>query len=89
MKVKAKIANFDFRPMVDVIPSILTIDIKTYRGEDIHFEFKDSIENLSKRFHFKIVSGQEWDFTNFIGKHCIVDVKENSQSKFIAMGDIL
>jgi hypothetical protein len=89
MNVHAKITNYDFYPMVDLVSSILSIDVTTSQEENIHFEFEDSIENLRDRFCFKIISAHECDFSNFIGQKCIVYVEQGVPPRFIMMGGIL
>jgi hypothetical protein len=74
MEYKAKITRFDFRPMVEVVPSELQIwaEISAFNGEFLLETETGTIQGLSDKFGFKIIDDRNWDFRGLEGKRCIV-----------------
>lgn len=78
MKYNAIITDFDFNPMVEIMPSILQISVRIPKL-NITIALNDimgSIDWLSKKFRFT-VKGDSYDFGKFIGRHCIIDKRED------------
>ncbi len=82
----ATITNQDFLPHV-VVPSVLRITVTTPDGKSIRvIEDKGSIEELSKKFGFK-VSGDTYDFTGFTGRKCNIEIDNDGYYHFKSMVD--
>lgn len=77
MTQTATITKFNFLPMIELVPSILQYWIKfTNDGVEYMIEDKGSIESLSIRYKFKVVSDKEWDFTGFVGRRCLIQTSD-------------
>lgn len=64
------ITNFHWQPMVEVVPSILQLEVRVYADGIIRTtEEQGSIKYLSNRYGF-IVDGNNYDFTPVIGREC-------------------
>lgn len=72
MEYVATITDFDFHPMVELVPSILNISLDVPKlGHPVYLEDKGSIEYLSAKYGFTIEKGPVWDF-NIVGRKCLV-----------------
>lgn len=65
-------------PMVELVPSILYYWIRIQGlNHEMMMEDRVSIEELSTKYGFTIVSPREWDFTGFVGSKCNVLRKDS------------
>lgn len=84
MQYTGIISRFNFMPMVEIVPSILHFWV-TIREIDFEIMLEDrgSIEYLSSKYEFTIVSPYEWDFTGFVGSQCNI-LRNDSGFHFIS-----
>jgi len=82
MRCSAVIVNFDFAPMVEGIPSRLTIQVSIPSLNNVTislYPVMGTIEGLAQRFDFIYNRiGPVYDFKNFIGRDCVVEVDRNA-----------
>ncbi|MEQ1624676.1 MAG: hypothetical protein ABL870_08300 [Sediminibacterium sp.] len=73
MDYSATIIKFDFKPMVDIVPSNLFYWVRIEQTNfEVMLEEEGSIDYLSRKYGFKIESDSQWDFSGFEGRRCIV-----------------
>lgn len=84
MNYTATITNFNFLPMVEDVPSIIHVWILLPTGLTIMLQDRGSIEELSRKYEFKIEGEHSWDFTGFVGRKCNV-LKNNSGYHFTSL----
>lgn len=77
MHFKGTITEVDFHPMVEVVKSFIQLRIQIDVTEIIMIEEYGTIDELSKKFEFRIVSDNEWDISGIVGRRC--DVLRNAQ----------
>lgn len=78
MEYRGVIRDFNFMPMVDVVPSILNSHIEIPElGITLTFTHRGTIENLAGRFGFKISGPDTWDFSGYTGRECLINQDEN------------
>jgi hypothetical protein len=64
------IRNFHWQPMVEIVPSILQLEVQVYEdGITRTTEERGSINYLSKKYGF-LVEGNNYDFTPVVGREC-------------------
>jgi hypothetical protein len=74
MDYAARITRFDFRPMVEIVPSELQlwVNIPDFNGEFQLETESGTIKELSDKFGFIIIDDKRWDFRGLEGKRCVV-----------------
>ena len=82
MELHATITDFDFHPMVDVVPSRLDYWVRLDSGHEMQLTVEGSIKELSRIFQFKVVHESEWDFTGFKGRRCSITRYDDIDYRF-------
>lgn len=78
---KAVVKEFEFNPMVELVPSTLEIYAELdYNRVTVTLYNKGTIEHLSQVFQFK-VENDLYDFSGLAGRKCYV-LLQNNQYKF-------